>query len=495
MRMNGGPGRPKKPCFDYHREWRRTRSARNRNSHAVLERGFCPRGVECPYEHSPDSMPFPPMPFPFMMPPPPPGDDGGYSPQQPGLSPMPMMPGFPPPPPPFQQPPNFAPRGRGRGGNPFGGTLSTRPPPRDNGVKTLVVTDIPVAHLSLESINDHFKRFGTVTNVAIESRDRKALVAFSSNNEAYSAWKSDEPIFGSRHVKVLWHKPIEGHGGQGQQQLEASAQLLENMRKIEQEGATAIQGQVQTEADIRAQLEQVKQQQLVLERNLAEQKVLMNRIMTEKSLGVEEKRELKERVKELAREHEKQKEQMRRDAVDVEALQAKLRKLKPLPKRKAPPVVASAPSEGVHSISEMMDEEMPDEETLALREKLAALKEEASSMGINAEVAARGGARGRGGRGRGRGAASVPPRGSMKLDNRPRTIAITGSAVTSHPQDVLRGVKEALLSRSDILREPYLGDEAGNAREDGGRIFVAFATRGGAEQVSTKRHLRGCLVS
>lgn len=429
------------------------------------------------------------MGFPFMMPPPPPTADDGYSPQQPGLPPMPMMPGFPPAAP-FPPPPGRGGRGRGGGGgNPFGGTLSSRPPPRDNGVKTLVVTDIPVAHLSLESINDHFKRFGVVTNVAIESRERKALVAFSSNHEAYSAWKSDEPIFGSRHVKVLWHKPIEGHGGQGQQQLEASAQLLENMRRIEQGGAASIQGEVQTEADIRAQLEQVKQQQLVLERNVAEQKVLMNRVMTEKQLSVAEKRELKERIKELAREHELQKEQMREAGVDVEALQGKLRKLKPLPKRRAappPPTVTSQLSEGVHSLSEMLeDEEMPDEETLALREKLAALKEEATSMGINADATLRGGY-GRGGRARGRGgrgASSAPPRGSMKLDNRPRTIAISGSAVDSHPQDVLRGVKEALLSRSDILREPYLGDEHGTAREDGGRIFVAFATRGGAEQV------------
>jgi len=116
--------------------------------------------------------------------------------------------------------------GRGRGT--FGGEVHNFRPEKRND-KTLVVEKIPEDKLSLEQVNAWFKRFGTVTNVAIDAVNAKALVSFSNHDEAHAAWKSEDAVFGNRFVKVFWHRPMEGHGQVGTRMLAASAPLVANM--------------------------------------------------------------------------------------------------------------------------------------------------------------------------------------------------------------------------------------------------------------------------
>ena len=116
--------------------------------------------------------------------------------------------------------------GRGRGT--FGGEVHNFRPEKRND-KTLVVEKIPEDKLSLEQVNSWFKRFGTVTNVAIDAVNAKALVSFSNHDEAHVAWKSEDAVFSNRFVKVFWHRPMEGHGQVGTRMLAASAPLVANM--------------------------------------------------------------------------------------------------------------------------------------------------------------------------------------------------------------------------------------------------------------------------
>jgi RNA-binding protein 26 len=128
-------------------------------------------------------------------------------------------------------------RGRGRGGpsgtfagqhdSSFSGGPRDKASQRDN--KTIVIEKIPAEHLSLGAINDWFKRFGTVTNVAVDAHTSKALVSFVSHEEAHKAWKSEDAVFGNRFVKVFWHRPLAGHGEAGKRALDASAPVVKNM--------------------------------------------------------------------------------------------------------------------------------------------------------------------------------------------------------------------------------------------------------------------------
>jgi RNA-binding protein 26 len=327
--------------------------------------------VQSPTVHpmSPGGMPVPGMEFGMGM--------MGYPPMM-GM-PQNMMMGM-------SGPSGFGGRGRGgrggfRGGQrgamngmSFGGQTSNRPP-KEGTNNTLVITEIPLASMSLEAVNNHFKQFGTVTNVALEAREKKALVAFSSAHEAHAAWKSDQPVFNSRHVKVLWHRPMEGHGSKGQEALEASAPLLQNMRKIEAEGAQAIQGSVVTshekQAQAKARVEEIQAQQRVMEKHIAEQRVLFARLEGKPADPVE-KRSIKTRLKEVSKELESLQPI---DIAELQSLMAIIKPKKPLPQKR----MASNPAEGVHSVKELLDQDMEgevDADTLALREKVKQLRAE-----------------------------------------------------------------------------------------------------------------------
>ncbi|KAL3881044.1 hypothetical protein ACJMK2_033244 [Sinanodonta woodiana] len=109
--------------------------------------------------------------------------------------------------------------------NPYGPPPAKRPfdfnriggyrrPGMNNHNCTLEVKNIPRELNNISKINEHFSKFGTLTNVQVcyEGRQDSALVTFSTNQEAHSAYKSSEPVFNNRFVKVFWHnkeKPAE----------------------------------------------------------------------------------------------------------------------------------------------------------------------------------------------------------------------------------------------------------------------------------------------
>ena len=185
--------------------------------------------------------------------------------------------------------------------------------PRDD--KTLVVEKIPDDKLTLEAVNEWFKRFGTVTNVAIDTPSGKALVSFSNHAEAHSAWKSEEAVFGNRFVKLYWHRPMEGHGGIGQRALAASAPLVKGIGASESPSQTqphqshlpspqspsqpptpsvpVKQPQKPDPATVAA----LAARQQLLERQISEQKVLMSRLSTAST--PEEKQEIMARIKSI----------------------------------------------------------------------------------------------------------------------------------------------------------------------------------------------------
>lgn len=192
-------------------------------------------------------------------------------------------------------------RGGGRGT--FSGDAQSFRPERRND-KTLVVEKIPEDKLSLDSVNSWFKRFGTVTNVAIDARTAKALVSFSDHSEAHAAWKSEDAVFGNRFVKVFWHRPMEGHGQKGTRMLAASALLVAKITARTATPTTSPAGAPTTTtarkpvvaanaaADLAAK-------QKLLEEQIAEQKSLMASLATASG---EEKKTTMARLRKLGEE-------------------------------------------------------------------------------------------------------------------------------------------------------------------------------------------------
>ncbi|KAH7913003.1 hypothetical protein BJ138DRAFT_1082464 [Hygrophoropsis aurantiaca] len=379
--------------------------------------------------------------------------------------------------------------GRGRGI--FSGDAHSFRPERRND-KTLVVEKIPEDKLSLDAVNGWFKRFGTVTNVAIDARNAKALVSFSNHEEAHAAWKSEDAVFSNRFVKLFWHRPMEGHGTAGARMLAASAPLVASIMSKESTPAAASTSATaattssssatparKPSAPSAAALELAAKQKL-LEQQIAEQKSLMASL---ESASPEEKKHIMARLRKLG-------EEMKPSSTSAASSVPETRSLSnPTNHNRA----SSAPQADGHQLKERerLDKELEmhaattvntsGESTEDLKAKLAKLKEEAASLGLSEaapEVSYGGSYRPYRGRGRGarsfyRGAArGGAARTNMKLDNRPRKLFIKG--VQESSVQALRDWYETTGQLDSVERS---GDED---------VIVSFKTRLAAEQGLSK---------
>jgi RNA-binding protein 26 len=272
---------------------------------------------------------------------------------------------------------------RGRGGRPgvFGGDVQRFHPER-RGDKTLVVEKIPEDKLSLDAVNNWFKRFGTVTNVAVDAASAKALVSFSTHEEALASWKSEDAVFGNRFVKVFWHRPMDGQGLAGQRALAASAPIVASVASRDQAEATSTSvalpadspapspspAQKVSSSAASSSVSALAARQKLLDQQIAEQKALMEKLNT---ASAEEKKEIFAQLRKLGQE--------------IKASSSSQPAFSP---SKKPNLSASRPEDREAKERERLDKELElhsavhdgEETTEALQAKLAKLKAEVRSF-------------------------------------------------------------------------------------------------------------------
>lgn len=307
-------------------------------------------------------------------------------------------------------------RGRGRGdmrGNMHGrrdrAEFSSDRPDYDKSNTSIVVEKIPEEKFTEDDVRGFFSTFGDVVEVTMQPYKRLAIVKFGDWDSAKSAYNSPKVVFDNRFVKVYWYsssdalpKPppgfIEnGKNGIGTAGIAPARDTLEPAIDIEE--FTRKQQEIQTAHE---------------EKQKKKQETEVARL------------ELEKRREELQRSQAEEKRKL------MEKLAAKAGKpTTPVP---------NGESKGAS-------------QTDALKATLAALEAEARSLGLDTALTEEepvwGGfpARGRGrGRGAYRGRGTFVPRGGAErggyrgrggpafargggaysLDNRPKTIALTG---------------------------------------------------------------------
>lgn len=296
-------------------------------------------------------------------------------------------------------------RGRGRGGNGGGrgrgrSDFSSAGPNEDRSITTIVVEQIPEDKFNEDSIREFFSQFGNITEISLQPFKNLALVKFETFPEAKQAWSSPKVIFDNRFVKVYWFKPKPNERG-GDGQPEAPPFDPEEFERQQQLAQKAHEEKMQKRQETERAREELERQREELMKKQQEEKArLMER------LGM--------------------------TSADVQA--------------------AADAGSGIPA-----DDENASEETKQLRAQLAALEAEAQTLGIDPSSPAHGGYRGRGrGRGRGgfrgrggydpsyrggRGRGGFAPRGRggvLRLDNRPRRVAVTGVELNSDKDEALR---------------------------------------------------------
>lgn len=327
---------------------------------------------------------------------------------------------------------------------------------RQDGNRTIVVEKIPQESLSLPAVSEWFSRFGSVTNVAIDAPTAKALVSFSTAVEAKAAWSSQDAVFGNRFVKVFWHRPLAGHGEAGTKKLAASAPLMQNMVGVEKTGAPIVSSaqstattvattsspttsNVPATAPLLTPAASIAARKELLEKQIAQQKALFARL--DLASTPEEKKDIKAQLRKLG-------EEMKGSQPASVAVT----------QRKASTPVGSTSDDKQQLIRAKLDRELDlhaaststsdatsgsaategESRQSTLLAELTELRKQAAEVGVPTSVITgqpspvrgRGFVRGRGrGRGRGvhaRGGTFVPPPRSLKLDNRPRKLALKG---------------------------------------------------------------------
>ncbi|CAG8474581.1 13350_t:CDS:2, partial [Dentiscutata heterogama] len=178
---------------------------------------------------------------------------------------------------------SFRGRGRARGRAGFNG--SNRFNSQTNKNATLVVENIPNEFCNLDKINEFFKKFGTITNINVDIAHHKAIIQFSNNSDAHKAYNSPEPIFDNRFVKVYWYKEKEEQPSSNtttQKQVvappkpETPATVPENPAQSSAEKAKEVEEKTKKQKEsLKAMLEIQKQREQLINRQIEEQKKLM----------------------------------------------------------------------------------------------------------------------------------------------------------------------------------------------------------------------------
>lgn len=318
-------------------------------------------------------------------------------------------------------------RGAFRGGRGGRAEFSSAGPNHDRSITSVVVEQIPEEKFNEDSVREFFSEFGNIEEVTMQEYKRLAIIKYDDYSAAKRAYDSPKVIFENRFVKVYWYKPDSLPRPQGgHQNGEAARPVAEDVEMKEIETIDPVE--------------------------LAKKQEEAQRVHEEKKKQFEAAQAQRQELE----------EKMRQQAEERRKLVAKLA-AKERTKSGTPDVGTQA--NGAANGTAPKDSS----QTEALKAKLAALEKEAVSMGINPDEEAaaeswqgfpprgRGGYRVRGawqprGAWRGRGRGGFVPRGGsvMRLDNRPKSIAVTFPDGDEMGPDKDEALKQYLLFVSSL---------------------------------------------
>ncbi|RPB16399.1 hypothetical protein P167DRAFT_602586 [Morchella conica CCBAS932] len=389
------------------------------------EKGFCMKGDMCPYEHGTDHIVVP-------------GEDAAeeYDPNNSQLFTNSKAPSDRP----LRQDRPHRGRGGTRGGRGGRSEISGMGPSYDRSNMTLVVEHIPDDKLAEGSVRDFFSSFGTVTNVDVQPHKHLATVSFERWSMAKKAYDSPAPIFDNRFVKVFWYKPEPG------------AAANPNGTAVHHASAEPTDTRSHLNDDEEIDMEEFKQRQ-------EEAQKAYEAKMAKKKANEEAARELERRKEELLKLQMEEKRKL------MEKLNKKIAgQASAAPSASPPPKMEEGAKSASPAPTSNGGSTAPKDaaSTAALKAQLEALEAEARALGIEGNTGeefdlegfrGRGRGRGRfaprGGRGgyipRGRGVPYSPygtyrgrggfqpggfqaargRGGTLKLDNRPKRVAIS----------------------------------------------------------------------
>ena len=393
--------------------------------HDYDTKGYCTKGAACPFQHGEDRIVAP--------------DGSEYDPTDALTNPQ-----------------RGSRRGRAKSGKDNGLSRSSRGPQKndfsdanpnyDKAITTIVVERIPQPNLDEAKVREFFSQYGNVVDVMLQPYKHLALVRYDNYKAAKRAYDSPKVVFDNRFVKVYWYKPKEEverpeTNDQDVDAMDIDPETFARQQQAAQKNYEERMAKLKANAEARQKLQEEQRQWK--ERHEAEMKHLLTRIAAAES----RRSGNKEENGDLA---------IKRESLNEKSLEK-------------------------------------EEVQKALREQLALLEAEAKSLGIDPDAPAtpihgaisylsfsprgRGGYRGsrgsyRGGRG---GYHTFRPNTSgsvIRLDNRPKRVAIslsTDSLLDADKDEALRSYLLSIGEFESIDQDPD--------QPQGQSVIVTYAER------------------
>uniref|UniRef100_T1IBN0 C3H1-type domain-containing protein n=1 Tax=Rhodnius prolixus TaxID=13249 RepID=T1IBN0_RHOPR len=365
------------------------------------------------------------------------------------------------------------------------------------GNTSLQLKKVPQGANNITHLNNHFSKFGKIVNIQLmykyfqkkkevgfEGDPESALITFSSHTEANIAYKSTEAVLNNRFIRVYWYNPTSNNSNSNEvtlvnNNLSKTLYIPSAMKKETIAQALSVENKEQINEELKKKLEEVsvakkkqeearkagiklnadlrKRKQELLDKQLNQQKLLIQRMETS-NITQQQKSTLMATIKTLQ-------ESIEKIQKDLEhSVKANLTKVS---KR-------STTKEHLDLVKKTR-EEHEGKDADDLKKKVADLKLKAYSLGISS---VRGSYRGRGTlrvRGRGRGAKFLS---SMSydhnvVDHRPTKVLVSG-----YEQDDKADVLTHFEQYGAIV--DYISDDATPS------LVLNYKSRKEAEQAITK---------
>ncbi|CAO3611933.1 unnamed protein product [Cunninghamella echinulata] len=145
----------------------------------------------------------------------------------------------------------------------------------------IVVENIPSEHCTIDAVTDYFGKFGKLTNLSVQPDHSRAFIQYTTHQEALAAYQSPAVIFNNRFVKVYWQKVDEEEEKRDYlEQLRLAAQPDPELVKAKaaQLAKEKEEKQKKHQEHLKKILELQKQKQQLMERQIDEQKKLMQKL-------------------------------------------------------------------------------------------------------------------------------------------------------------------------------------------------------------------------
>ena len=191
---------------------------------------------------------------------------------------------------------------RGRGGR-----REQNGRPNQLAKSTLFVRDVPESKLNFADLNNYFSKFGSLSNIRLMPPG-KALLEFSTRQQAIAALNSVDAVFGNRHVKLSWARENENsaddssRGGRGRRTSNGAQrgdnESKENEEKVEDPEQELQRKRKEIKEARAAEMKQKAEQQAAYQGAINEQKELFRKLEGG-FMNVEQKKEVLKRLKEL----------------------------------------------------------------------------------------------------------------------------------------------------------------------------------------------------